>query len=96
MAGVNITRTLPPGFRPVTQYLASRYFANFVRDRGFASFVYAAPAGELVRFVLIASESDEPKRCGLCLSLEFPLADKFNSILLKLPSKSRLGTASGA
>ncbi len=52
---------LPPGFRNFTQYLSSRDFANFrAGATGLRPLYNAATAGELVRFVLSASDPTNP------------------------------------
>lgn len=49
---------LPPGYRDFTEYLLSRDFANFRRsESGIRPLYNAASAGELIRFVLNASNS---------------------------------------
>jgi hypothetical protein len=66
---------LPPGFRNFTQYLASRDFANFrAGSTGLRPLYNAATAGELVRFVLSASDPANPNAVSQVLEFGVPVS----------------------
>jgi hypothetical protein len=66
---------LPPGFRDFSQYLASRDFANFrAGSTGLRPLYNAATAGELVRFVLSASNPANPNAVGQVFEFGVPVS----------------------
>lgn len=66
---------LPPGFRNFSQYLASRDFANFrAGPMGLRPLYNAATAGELVRFVLSASDPANPNSVGQVFEFGVPVS----------------------
>lgn len=66
---------LPPGLRNVSQYLASRDFANFrAGPTGLRPLYNTATAGELVRFVLSASDPANPNAVGQVVEFGVPVS----------------------
>lgn len=66
---------LPPGFRNFTQYLVSRDFANFrAGSTGLRPLYNAATAGELVRFVLSASNPANLNAVGQVFEFGVPVS----------------------
>ena len=66
---------LPAGFRNFTQYLSSRDFANFrAGPTGLRPLYNAATAGELVRFVLSATDAANPNAVGHVFEFGVPVS----------------------
>jgi hypothetical protein len=66
---------LPAGFQNFTQYLSSRDFANFrVGPSGLRPLYNAATAGELVRFVLSATDPANPNAVGQVFEFGVPVS----------------------
>src|SRR5438132_8675843 len=71
---VNAAR-LPKGFKNFTEYLASRDFANFLsRPGGVRPLLNSSTAGDLVRFVLMPSDLENPNSVVRIVEFGVPIS----------------------
>jgi Carboxypeptidase regulatory-like domain/TonB dependent receptor/TonB-dependent Receptor Plug Domain len=65
---------LPKGFKDFTQYLASRDFANFRNSQGIRPLLNTSTAGELIRFVLVPPDTNNPNVVGKTTEFGVPIS----------------------